>query len=380
MSKQQFSAAEREAIWIAHERKCAYTRELIDVSSFHIDHIIPESLAEKPAEFAQIRAQLGLPDQFDLFGFENLLPCTPGTNLQKGTLIFEPAASHFFLTIAASKKSTIEKNVKAINKRLEKGRALIVLQQFLELGKLSPQEVASLLDQHSDTPGEVFRLIERMKFLDQSEVAAISKANIQELKDRPVKLGLNDHLEGLALRNDKNEEIIVRTCREYETSLQRGFYAYTTFDIKMSAFFEHQCGLLSALEEATTPIHSFIAEPQVGITDLHLLPYSLFPQFGAVESEENSGVTLSYQDKVDEGSLLVRSVKHNALRVEEVDGMGQQLIEVVRADFNNDGVEDILLFEYCYAIQGTLGYGGIVGLTRKAVDVPFEVITLKCAY
>jgi hypothetical protein len=45
MANQKFSAAEREAIWLAHEKKCAYTRELIDVSSFHIDHIVPENLA-----------------------------------------------------------------------------------------------------------------------------------------------------------------------------------------------------------------------------------------------------------------------------------------------------------------------------------------------
>jgi hypothetical protein len=37
MAHQKFSAAEREAIWLAHEKKCAYTRELIDVSSFHIE-------------------------------------------------------------------------------------------------------------------------------------------------------------------------------------------------------------------------------------------------------------------------------------------------------------------------------------------------------
>jgi hypothetical protein len=33
MANHKFSAAEREAIWLAHEKKCPYTRELIDVSS-----------------------------------------------------------------------------------------------------------------------------------------------------------------------------------------------------------------------------------------------------------------------------------------------------------------------------------------------------------
>jgi hypothetical protein len=49
MSSQKFSSAEREAIWLAHEKKCAYTRELLGVSDFHIDHVVPESLADDTA-------------------------------------------------------------------------------------------------------------------------------------------------------------------------------------------------------------------------------------------------------------------------------------------------------------------------------------------
>ena len=33
--------------------KCAYTRELIDVSSFHIDHIVPENLADDLQKFEE---------------------------------------------------------------------------------------------------------------------------------------------------------------------------------------------------------------------------------------------------------------------------------------------------------------------------------------
>ena len=57
-------------------------------------------------------------------------------------------------------------------------------------------------------------------------------------------------------------------------------------------------------------------------------------------------------------------------------GMGQQLIEVVRADFNGDGVEDIRPFEYCYATHGTLGYGGVRVLTRKDSTSRFEELRL----
>ena len=78
MSKQSFTAAQREAIWLAHSKKCAYTRELLDISNFHIDHIIPETLNSNPELRSDTLEKLNLSQDFDLLGWENLLPCRPG--------------------------------------------------------------------------------------------------------------------------------------------------------------------------------------------------------------------------------------------------------------------------------------------------------------
>ena len=59
-----------------------------------------------------------------------------------------------------------------------------------------------------------------------------------------------------------------------------------------------------------------------------------------------------------DGVLVVTSVSQNSLEIVAPRDMGQRLIEVVRADFNGDGIEDILVFEYCFATEGTLGFGG----------------------
>ena len=40
-------------------------------------------------------------------------------------------------------------------------------------------------------------------------------------------------------------------------------------------------------------------------------------------------------------------------------GMGKTYWEILRADLNNDGIEDILLGAYSYAIGGTLGFGDV---------------------
>lgn len=373
MSNQKFSASQREALWLAHEKKCAYTRELLDVSSFHIDHIVPENLSGDPVEFERVKATLGLDKDFDLYGYENLLPCRAGANLQKGSLVLDQAHTHFFLGIAASKKAEVQGNLERIEKRKNRGKALILLQQCLERGELSPSEVAKILEDHNDQPQEIFRLIEGMQFADAMEVRTVVKADIDDLRGRPVRFGQNDHIDGVTLTNNTNEQVYVRTCKEYDTAIQSGYYALTNFDIKMSTFFEHQCGLLSALQGATTPEHSFIADPRTGIVDLQLIPFSFFPSLGDAQQDDNSVAT--YQSKVEDDTIVIKRLRQNTLCVEEPEGMGQQLIEVARADFNNDGIEDILIFEYCYATHGTLGFGGVRILTRKTANGLFEIIS-----
>ncbi|MFM4822078.1 hypothetical protein ACEUDB_15665 [Aeromonas hydrophila] len=372
MSSQKFSASQREAWWLAHEKKCAYTRELLDVSSFHIDHIIPERLAGDPVEFERVLTVLGLNKDFDLYGYENLLPCRAGANLQKGSLVLDEAHAHFFLSIAARKKADIQETVEKIEKRKNSGKALILLQQCLERGELSPSEIAKILEEHNEQPQDIFRLLENMQFAESEEVRTVSKSDIDYLRSRPIRLGLNTDIDGVTLTNDSNDQVYVRTCKEYDNAIQSGYYALTTFDIKMSTFFEHQCGLLNSLQAAKTPESSFIADPRVGIIDLDLMPFSLFPSFGDIQEDSS---TATYQSKVDDGEIVIKRIKQNTLCIENPSGMGQQLIEVARADFNDDGIEDILLFEYCYATHGTLGFGGIKILTRKKTDSLFEIVS-----
>lgn len=370
MSSQKFSALQREALLLAHERKCAYTREPLDVSGFHIDHVIPESVAADPTEFALTKTRLGLPNDFDVYSYENLLPCRPGANLQKGSRLLDPAPTLYFLGIASAKKSLVEAHLAGIEKRNTRGKALILLQQCLESGSLTAPEVAKILEEYTVRPEEIFTLLDVMKFADTTEVRAIAKADIDALRDRPVRMGENDHSDGVELRNDAGSRVYVHTCREYNAAINDGFYAYTTFDMKMATFFEHQCGLLSALQAARPPHVSFIADPKVGIIDLDLMPFSLFPHIG--EGEPDVDPMATYQSKVSDGSIVIQRLRQNLLQVVEPKGMGHQLMEVARADFNGDGNEDILLFEYCWATHGTLGFGGVSILTRKSADGLFE--------
>ncbi|WP_150127979.1 HNH endonuclease [Rhizobium phaseoli] len=77
-----------------------------------IDHIIPEHLLSKPPELKSALRSLGLPGDFQINGFENLLPsCSACNNAKKG-YIFKPSPVHL---------ASLEK----AKRRAERCRALV---------------------------------------------------------------------------------------------------------------------------------------------------------------------------------------------------------------------------------------------------------------
>jgi len=359
MSTQKFSFEEREAIWSAYDKKCMYTSEPLKIDNFHIDHIIPEEYAGKTIEFEELVTSLGLDDGFDIFGYENLVPCTPNANLRKNGLLFETNSMLFYLNIARSKKKRVIECLEKIHRRNKKGKATIYLLQCLDRGILSEEDFSSILEKHSDSPQEIFNLIEAIEFEDRADVKAVSKGDLDFFRGLPVKMGQNKHISDLDLWSDSLGKIHVRTCKEYEDAIACGYYPRTNFDIKMSVFFKHQCGLLQALKKATIPTVSYIDSPRRGILDLDLLPFTFFPYIGELSGEYKGNA--SYQDKINAKEILIKNVSQNTIRIEEPEGMGQFLAEVVRADFNGDGIEDILLYEGCYATCSGLGFLGQFG-------------------
>lgn len=372
MSTQKFSSVEREAIWSAHNEKCAYTGQPIGINDFHIDHIVPEHLAEKSDEYIKLKVRLGLSDDFDICGYENLLPCRVATNLQKGRAEFDVGPAHYFLNLAKQKKLAVIEKIKQIKRRNGNAKALLITQQYVENGAISIEDLQRILSQN--TTEDMYRLMVSLKISNEEEIEQIKQSDIEDLWDRLVYMGGNEHIDGLKLNNDEDDEVVVRTSRDYIEAIKNNYYAKTTYAMKMASYFEWQCGLLSAISVAVLPSISFIENPKVGILDLDLLPYHIFPDLSR-GNDDDVDMVETYQHNIDNGTLKVTQVKQSLLVVEN-DVMGQRLIEVVRADFTGEGYDSILCFEYTWATQGTFGHGGIRILTRKSANSIFEVVSL----
>lgn len=89
MSTYKFSPAERAAIYSTHGEKCYLCGTPINLKTMEVDHVLPESLLEKPRELRAALNAFGLPTSFEINAYENWLPACKPCNGAKKELVFE---------------------------------------------------------------------------------------------------------------------------------------------------------------------------------------------------------------------------------------------------------------------------------------------------
>jgi hypothetical protein len=121
-SLNRYKSTFRQAIWECHDRKCAYTGELIiNFRDVVLDHVIPRKLAEEPEKLRALLNKLGLNQDFDLNSLYNIVPCITSINRAKSD------DCHDCLTEIALKKAAvlaprIEKEINIIKKSIGETR------------------------------------------------------------------------------------------------------------------------------------------------------------------------------------------------------------------------------------------------------------------
>jgi hypothetical protein len=122
------------------------------------------------------------------------------------------------------------------------------------------------------------------------------------------------------------------------------------------------------MERAQPAPISFIREPRTGIIDLKYMPVSMLPK-GGIYREDDGCKTL--EEVQSDGKLKVVSFTSHSLHIED-EHFSRIIVEIMRADLNDDGIEDILVYWRDSSLQGTYKNGGTFILTRRAAAAPFE--------
>ena len=159
-------------------------------------------------------------------------------------------------------------------------------------------------------------------------------------------------------------KMVVHTCREYRAAKTGKYYAETTYDIKSEAFLKTASAILDAVTRATVPAISYVNDPYCGVADLQLLPKEILPMLAPDDEEEMASMEeTSLSQLAQNGKIEIINVSSKQIHF-TWKGWGALLSELLRADLDGDGSEEIMVQYYTYAIGGTHGHGEVLILRR----------------
>jgi hypothetical protein len=250
---------------------------------------------------------------------------------------------------------------------------LVNLASFLALNLLVAGLVATPAPPTGQEKEITFKISVRLEFKGRDVSGELRKAEVEELLDLPVRNGNTDPNEGygVEMTMPNREKVMVYTCREWRQARAKDAYSATTYDMTMEGYLIHACGLLIELQRAKLPLKSFVANPRVSLANLNLLPATILSGIpdDAKERERLRSMTVSEAvsprdiEKTDDEMLTL-----------SYGGIEQSFWEGARADFNGDGIEDILVFTGGQAEGGTMGYSDYFILTRTGPSGPLKLI------
>lgn len=370
MSKSKISFIKRLAIWRAYGKRCVYTATPIEFHELHIDHLIPEYLIGKPHQLKTLLDKLGLPENFDLNSPKNLIPCRSNINQSKGGRCLSEGTLRYFLDLSDSMHEQVLREEELIQLTIRKDDIMLPIGAAIEEGILSQQDAIRYLQRVGNN--EIL-LTATLDFEGLAVSGMVQPNYAVTLMDAHVLHGNHEHDPGLTLVNNDGISLVVRNCNEFKKAKLNGYYASTTYGMKMESFYNRTCGILNALSNAKYPEKSFIDSPRIGVHDIHVLPVIFLPAMSTDDLEEleiENGLGATVKDFVEKGSAKIIDVSQHSIDL-EYKHMTIRLTELFRADIDGDGIEDILIFSYSNAIGGTFGYGNVRLISRLSEDSHF---------
>jgi hypothetical protein len=249
---------------------------------------------------------------------------------------------------------------------------LLIALNILFVGSVAPQTRPSGQEKEI-----TFKISDPLKFKGRIVSRSLRQSEIPGLLELPVRNG-NSDLEngyGVEMTRPNYERVMVYTCSQWKKALEEKAYSASTFDMAMESSLIHTCGLLFELQNAKLPLKSFVANPRVSLADLKLLPAEILSaDTDDQEKEKEQLRALTVSKAVARKDFEKASAKVLAL---SYGGFRQSFWEGARADFNGDGIEDILVFTAGQAEGGTLGYTDYFVLTRTGPSGPLKLIETK---
>lgn len=155
----------------------------------------------------------------------------------------------------------------------------------------------------------------------------------------------------------------VRNCAAWRARRAEGWYARAAADMRRELVFERACGALAALERAHAPARTHFHGGALARGDVEAVAAAAPLRIGLAADEARSG------------PVAVEAEAPGAWRW-SAGGQRVLLQEIAHADFNGDGLGDVLVF-LAAAVEGGTASAGAVGIIEKtAEDAPARFAAL----
>lgn len=246
-------------------------------------------------------------------------------------------------------------------------RLLALVRSALQSGSA---DLSDILEAASKT--DKFPLNVTVHFESGSWDVVADSERINRLFDEPVDLQVGGKEVGVRFTDGKGSEISVLTCREYKAAIGAGYFPSDNANLRASFVLATTSAILEAASRARLAPISYIRSPRRGVTDLSLLPATLAP---TMRTDGSDLVSLSgcatVQELIEAGSISARILSDTSVEI-ECQNQGVILTELMRADFDNDGVEEILIKSHFYLKSGSHRYLWVGVLRKRDAVSPFE--------
>jgi len=178
------------------------------------------------------------------------------------------------------------------------------------------------------------------KCFSRNELLALRDRPVVDMQGRPVAVSMS-HPSDMSVPAED-----CRTCRDYSEMSFDGWYAMSSREMRREAYFVRACGTLAALSNAQPAATSYFSNGSPEAEEVALLARTM--KFGEAGPGEDIHVEKSPGD---------------IWRISSGD-MNWRIHEIANADFDNDGVEEIMAFTVGAPEGGTAAFYN-AGLLEK---------------
>ena len=185
-----------------------------------------------------------------------------------------------------------------------------------------------------------------------------SRADLAALRDAPVIDRASDTVR-VSMSHPSDASVApseCETCREFSELRWRGWFAKSSRDMRREAYFIRACGVLDLLLEASPAAENHFADGAPSAADMASIGAERVLRVGD-------------DPETDEGALVAERDDPAAWRLATL-GQETRIEEIAVADFDRDGVAEILVFLVAGPTDGTATVAEVALLEKDGADSP----------